>query len=117
MSVTLPLSSKISRTDFKKTVKARTLVGQFGDGYSQEAPDSINSIVPSYTVTWAGLNVTEKDVVETFLNSVGGWGRITWIPCYESSAQLFKLKDGTWELTVINNSTFSISCTLIKVFM
>ena len=117
MATPLPVINKISRTDYKKTVMAKTLSAQFGDGYSQEAPDGINNIVRSYEITWAALTPSEKTSVEGFLESVGGWGRISWTPPYEETSRLFIVKDAEWELTVLNNSTFSISCELKQVYL
>ncbi|MBC3811328.1 phage tail protein [Undibacterium aquatile] len=52
-------------------IKYRTLSAQFGDGYSQVAPDGINNTDISVQLSWIGKTAEVLPIVN-FLNEKGG---------------------------------------------
>lgn len=72
----LPLPNKITN-DSDKTTSFRELLGQFGDGYQQVAPNGINNKIDSWNIVWGVLTESEMHTVESALDSVGSWGILT----------------------------------------
>lgn len=52
---------------------------QFGDGYSQDAADGINSTVDEWTITVPNLTTTQADSLVALLKSAAN-SRLTWTP-------------------------------------
>ena len=69
-------------------VNFRTLVAQFGDGYSQAVGDGINTRVQSWSISVMGnLNPDaceadkgDYEAVKAFLDARGGWQSFLWTP-------------------------------------
>ena len=68
---TLPLQQYISE-DQSSTYKYRILNAEFGDGYSQTAPDGINNEIREVTVMYKNLLPTEYNIVMNFLRGLRG---------------------------------------------
>jgi phage-related protein len=112
----LPLPTKIV-LDSDKSVSFRAISSQFGDGYQQIAPNGINNRVASWTIEWAPLTQTERDTVESVLDSVGSWGILTWTPCMETVQLKFRMSnEGYSRKSLSKVGLYSISCKLVQVF-
>lgn len=61
------------------TTTYRTLNAQFGDGYSQQAADGINSVYDVWTLTWQG-GASDIQPVKTFLDTQMGYLPFYWTP-------------------------------------
>lgn len=85
MPTALPLTSAISQ-GFTRRRKNRTLHAQFGDGYSQDAPDGINAQHDEVSITYENLTLAERNTVWGVLDAVGGWDIVTFTPPGQSSS-------------------------------
>jgi len=72
-----------------KSVKARILKNEFGDGYSQRAADGLNNTPAEWSLTWAGQSYTDIDTLEAFFEGLGGWDTIEWTPYREGTEKKF----------------------------
>jgi phage-related protein len=72
---------------------------QFGDGYSQEVADGINSTLDEWAnVGWDSLSSTDLTTARAMLDAVGCIDYITWTPPGEATQKRFKVtKDGYTE--------------------
>jgi len=117
MATPLPIPSKISR-DSSKIVKFRVISANFGDSYTQEAPNGLNPKIDTWGIKWVGLTRTERLTVESVLDYVGSWGLLSWTPCYETTIKYFKLDVSSGYTTkhIAGNNVFHISCKLVEHF-
>lgn len=104
------------RPDLQQQVTGRTLTAQFGDGYSQRAPNGLNAVVKSFNVTWRRLNQADKDTLVGVLNSVGSWGVLTWMPPFESVEKKFIVDANTGYSILYEAGWFIVSTRLTEVF-
>ena len=56
---------------FRKTVKAKVLTAQFGDGYSQRTSNGLNSAPKEWTLSFVNQDLTTTNAIKDFLD-VGG---------------------------------------------
>lgn len=56
----------------------RTLVAQFGDGYSQEQADGLNANPKVYNLKFENRSNVEADAIMAFLDARGGWEAFDW---------------------------------------
>jgi len=111
----LPLPERIHESS-SKSVGFKTIIAQFSDGYSQRAPDGLNAKVESFQVSWAALTTAEKDQVVAVLDSVGGWGVLTWQPPTDSEVKKFVIDaDSGYSIEYIG-TRFTITTNLKQVF-
>jgi phage-related protein len=114
MSTALPLTGYISQSS-TRTRKNRVLSAQFGDGYSQEAPDGTNALTDEWTIVYENLSTANRDTVWTALNAVGSWDILTWTPPGESSKKWKVTKDGVTE-SAMSGATYSLTFKVRQVF-
>jgi len=110
----LPLPGLISQESSKNT-KFRTIMTQFGDGYSQRAPDGINSSVDEWSIVWASLDATDKNTIVSALEAVGGWDILTWTPNGEAVEKKFIVNEG-FSMDILSGGVFNIQTKLVQVF-
>lgn len=79
MPTALPLPTRISQ-GFSRKRKPRVLHAQFGDGYSEDAPDGLNALVDECSITYENLTLAERNSVWAVLDAVGGWDVLTFTP-------------------------------------
>ncbi|MDR5646712.1 phage tail protein [Burkholderia cenocepacia] len=65
--------------DVTGTTKFDVLVAQFGDGYSQRAPNGINNAADVWPVTFRN-DAETIDAIYTFLKATRGAQRFEWTP-------------------------------------
>lgn len=110
----LPLPEKLS-ADIGKRTTHNVLSVQFGDGYSQRAPNGINAKVDSWEISWIWLDDSERDTVLAALDAVGGHDYLTWTPYGETAEKRFIIKaDSRFE--AFNAGYTKIGCTLQQVY-
>lgn len=114
MPQALPLTDRISQAS-SRSRKNRVLSAQFGDGYSQEAPNGINSLVDSWSLTFEALNATERASLWTMLDAIGSWDYFTWTPPGDVSKKWKVTSDGVSE-TPQSGDLYSISFNVKQVF-
>ena len=115
MPQALPLTTSISQTSTRER-KNRVLSAQFGDGYSQHAPDGTNASYDSWNVVYENLTLTNRNTLWTILNAVGSWDYLTWQPPNDSTSKKWKVTaDGVSEIQKGGN-IFTISFKLKQVF-
>jgi phage-related protein len=113
--IALPLPEKIL-VDAGKTTTFRTLRASFGDGYSQRAPDGINSRSDKWDIKWGALTPSELQIVEAALDSVGGHGILLWTPIGETVQKKFVNTKATYSRTRVNSTAYTVSVSLDEVF-
>ena len=77
----------------------RILSAGFGDGYSQEAGDGINTKESSYNLVWSLLSVAECESIMNFLDNHGGYKAFKYTLPGHSTEQKFKCRSysDVWE--------------------
>ena len=65
----------------------RILDAQFGDGYAQRAQDGINASPQSWSLVFNGVDDTEADAIEAFLEARGAHEPFDWTPPGKASAR------------------------------
>lgn len=93
----MPLTDRVSQGSTRKR-KNRVLSAQFGDGYSQEAPDGTNAATAEWSVQFENLTSTERTTLLAVLDAVGGTDYITWTATGDASSKKWKVKDGYQEI-------------------
>ncbi|MCW5623914.1 MAG: phage tail protein [Burkholderiales bacterium] len=58
----------------------RVAEARFGDGYAQRVPDGINSMAPSWDLTFKERTLTEIGDIVTFLRARNGAESFDWTP-------------------------------------
>jgi phage-related protein len=97
MPQALPLTTYISLSS-TRTRMNRMLSTQFGDGYSQEAPDGTNALYDTWTITYENLSLTDRNTLFAVLDAVGGWDYLTWTAPGDGTSKKWKVtKDGVQE--------------------
>ena len=97
------------RVKSRGSVTFRTLKVQFGDGFSAEAEDGINSRAESWPLEFIG---TEAEIrpIKDFLDRHGGWKRFLWQSPMGSLAH-YKVVDGKYDLVPIGGPQYTLSVT------
>jgi phage-related protein len=99
MPQAMPLTTRVSQGSSRKRIN-RVLKAQFGDGYSQEAPDGTNSKYDEWAIAFENLDSTERTTVLTALDAVGGSDYLTWTAQGDGASKKWKVKDGYTEIWV-----------------
>lgn len=117
MATALPLPEKILLSK-DKSVEFNMIHANMGDSYVQAAPRGLNPKVDTWSIEWGLETETDKQTVETVLDSVGEWGLLSWTPCGETTIKYFRIKPGTGYKVMQGNANgvFTISTTLIEQF-
>lgn len=115
MSSALPLTSYISTTSTKQR-KHRTLSAQFGDGYSQEAPDGTNSKYDEWNIVYQNLGQTDRDSLWTVLSAVGAWDYVTWTAFGDSTSKKWKITSDGISESIQSGNIYSVTFKLRQVF-
>lgn len=111
----LPLPDLIAY-DSAKTVKHRTLKAQFGDGYSQRAPDGINSQYEVWAISWPAVTASERDTITAALNTAGSASVLTWTPPDSATEKKYLMGDDGYSVNAHGGGLYTINCTLTQVF-
>lgn len=96
----------------EKTAEPRIKKVEFGDGYTQEAPDGLNYNLYTWGLNWETLTQTEKTTMENFLVARKGYETFLWS---DPSAIQYRVKCRSWSVTEIAPKIYSIKCTFNQV--
>ncbi len=116
MTITaMPVTKKISITSPKGKL-TNDLSVQYKEGFQQVISHGINTSRDTWTINWVGLNLTEKQLLESTFDTKGSWGIYSYTPCYESNTLNFRMEKGSYSLQIITNSEFNMSAKFTQVF-
>ena len=112
MASTLPniTPTKVS----SKSTETRILIADLGDGYTQRAGDSIQTVKQRWTLEWSCKDTTSADTLIQFFEGLEGYQYFWWTPFRESSPRKFICR--TWSEGFPGNSKTNISAALEEVF-
>ncbi len=91
-----------------KQAEPRIKRASFGDGYSQQAPDGINYNLYTWNLVWEVLTSDEKDTIEAFLESKGGYQTFEW---EDPASDTYKVKCTGWTISNFEPSLYKITAT------
>lgn len=99
-------------------VEFRTLSADFGDGYTQEAGDGINTRKESWSISaaghWTDGSGMPVKAMSEFLDRQAGYKAFQWVTPM-GQTKLFKCKDG-YSLTHEGAGNFKLAATFHEVF-
>lgn len=114
MSAAMPLSTRIDQSASIQRPQ-RILQAQFGDGYSQELADGLNSRLRKASISWSNLTESELDTVLAALDAVGSTDYLTWTPPGDSSSSKWKVTPDGYTITYPSGSHYSVALQLREV--
>lgn len=85
---------------------------EFGDGYTQEAPDGINYNLYTWNLTWETLTSSEKVEIESFLVLRKGYQTFLWT---DPDGVQFRVKCKSWQVSEFAPKIFSVKATFNQV--
>ena len=97
-----------------KKVKPKVLTAPFGDNYDQRVRDGINTIAPSYSLSWVNLTTTEAAYIEDFLEARGGVEAFLWVPPRSLTAVKFICEE--WDVNGHDGAFTDVSANFIRDF-
>lgn len=114
--ITMPYPELIT-IDGDVEYEQNLLTARFGDGYSQIAPNGLNSIYEIHNITWGPIEYQIiNDTIINQLKLVGGHGYILWTPRNETIQKQFKVKEGKFKKSFLGGCSTKISTILIQSF-
>ena len=113
MPAALPLSTLISQSSSAST-EFRTIKAQYGNGYSQRAPDGINNSVGSWDVSWENVTSGEFGTITTAIEAAKGADYFTWQAPGDSSTKRWIVEKYT--KAAMSGDIYSVSASLTQVF-
>jgi phage-related protein len=93
----------------------KVLKAPFGDGYSQRAPDGLNSLLRVWDVQLNNRSSAECDAIIAFLRAQGGCLSFNWTPPSGDAALWVCSIPNGWTRTPQNGPLGSITCTFEEV--
>lgn len=90
----------------------RILKVEFGDGYTQEAPDGLNFLLAKFEVNWETLLPAERDTIKAFLVARGGYQTFLWT---DPELTTHKVKCRVWTFSNVNPAVYSLKATFQEV--
>lgn len=90
----------------------RILKVEFGDGYTQEAPDGLNFLLYTFNVNWDAITNAEKAIIKPFIEARGGYQTFLWI---DPDGVTRKVKCRTWTFSNIEPGLHSLKATFEEV--
>jgi len=115
MPASLPLTTFISNAS-SKLRKHRTLSAQFGDGYSQEAPDGVNYKYDEWNIVYQNLTAGDRNTLWATLDAVGSWDYVNWQAVGDTTSKKWKITtDGITE-TIQAGNLYTITFKLRQIF-
>lgn len=104
------VSQTVSRTTTRDI-----LVAKNGNGYEHRMANGINYKRDVWSVSWEGLNTTDKNTVITFLETVSDGSTITWTSPFDTVEKKYVL-DGDYSIQDTGGAIFTITCPLRQVY-
>jgi phage-related protein len=91
-----------------KQAEPRVKKVTFGDGYTQQTADGINSLLYTWNLNWDVLTASEKDTIEAFFIARGGYETFNWT---DPGGTTFKVKCPNWSVNNFEPSIWKITAT------
>lgn len=113
-SLQLPLTNKLSEGTVRQR-SYKTLITQFGDGYSQRAPDGLNATRDTWDIVYADLTAANRSSILTFTDAIGNWDFFLWTARGDSTQKKWRITTEIKE-SCIAGHIYSISFTCEQVF-
>lgn len=110
----LPLTTFISQASTRNRTFNR-LIAQYGDGYTQRAPNGINSIVDKWNLVYENLSSGNRTTVQDFITLHGAWTYFTWTPPGEVAEKRWII-EGEVNETAQAGNLFTITIPIKQVF-
>ena len=99
----------------QKTVTGNIRRAEFGDNYSQRAPDGLNAVKRQLMLSWPALVSTDCATIESFFLAEGsGATAFFYTPYLESTA--LKWTCSTWTKGYVDGDIVSLEATLVQEF-
>lgn len=92
----------------------KILQAEFGDGYSQPTPDGLNHIRRTLTLTWEGLERSERDQIISFLEARKGTEPFTYTVPGSATAGAYTCAE--WSDTALEASLYTVNATFKQNF-
>lgn len=107
---TIAVSQASSRSSARDMVAVK-----YGNGYEQRLPNGINYKRDMWSVSWDGLNTTDKNTIVSFINTVSDGSTIQWTSPFDTTEKKYVL-EGDWSISDTNGAIYSIQITLRQVY-
>ena len=88
----------------------------YGDGYTSESPDGINSVSRIFNVGWSNIPEDNKDTIEDFIVARGGFQTFLWtdpvsltnfkVKCRLSDLSASWVSGDQWNVSVVFKQVF-----------
>lgn len=99
----------------QKTVTGAVRRAEFGDGYSQRAPDGLNFTKCQLTLSWPALASADAATIEAFFIAEGsGATAFFYTPYLEATA--LKWTCATWTKSYVDGDIVSLQATFVQEF-
>jgi phage-related protein len=108
---TLPIEPNAATSS---STKARVLMAEFGDGYSQRGGDGIHTIKQEISATWTALDTTAANTLISFFEAHEGYIAFLWTPFRETTPKKFICME--WNESYNRASLTTVNATLQQVF-
>jgi phage-related protein len=91
-----------------KSVEPRVKRVSFGDGYTQESPDGLNTLLHTWNLTWNAVTYAERTTITDFLKAKGGYQSFYWL---DAQGTQHLVKAPTWTESNIEPNIYKITAT------
>jgi phage-related protein len=98
----------------RKSVTARVLTAQFGDGYAQRAVDGLNAVTRKASLAWEALRPHDADDIEAFFEERSGARAFSYTLPGETNAHLWTCAE--WTRSGVDFEITSLTAELTQVF-
>ena len=96
-------------------VVPRVLNAEFGDGYSQRAPDGLNTLMRKWRLQFTNRDQADCDAIEAFFEAQGGCLAFSWTPPTGAAGLWICSAPDGWTRSPQTGPVASISCTFKEV--
>lgn len=115
MALALPQIDRITSNSTKQ-VKNRDLKAQFGNGYSQNTKDGINSDIDVWKIEIAPAEGADLVELDNFFASVSTTEWFTWTPLGEVTEKKWRVNKDSLNRKMINTTKFKFNFTMTQAF-
>lgn len=109
---TFPTSIPGPSYPIDKQAEPRIKRVEFGDGYTQQAPDGINYNLYTWNLTWESLTKEEKTILEQFLVEHKGYMTFYWV---DPEGVRFMVKSRSWTISEFAPRIYKVTTTFNQV--
>ena len=99
----------------QKQVSGRVRRAEFGDGYSQRAPDGLNFVGRQVTLSWPALSAADSDTIEAFFIAQNSGATPFLYTLYNESTQ-YQWTVASWTKAYVDGDIVSLTATLVQEF-